>query len=173
MAVTINGTGPITGLTTIDSPTTINGLTIPTTSFGKVLQIVLATDATYRSTTSTSFVDAGLSVTIIPQKSTSKLLLIYSGSGLTVRSSNGNGQGRLGISDSSNNLLSGRQEIGIYTQTSGQLFSSPITCFAFIDAVSTSSQTFKTRYTAVNTGNEINLQNSECTSQLYAIEVSA
>jgi hypothetical protein len=39
---------------------------------GKILQVVRATDSTNRSTTSTSFVDATLSVTISPTKKTAR-----------------------------------------------------------------------------------------------------
>ena len=75
MAVTIDGAGPITGLTSLASPTTLNGLTIPTTGFGKVLQVVSNTYATNISTTSTSFVTTGLTATITPSAATSKIMV--------------------------------------------------------------------------------------------------
>ena len=44
----------------------------------RILQVVRATDSTARSTTSTSFVDANISVTITPTSSSSDVLLIWS-----------------------------------------------------------------------------------------------
>jgi len=43
MAVTINGSGPVTGLTTIASPTTINGLTLPTDSLQPGMVLITPT----------------------------------------------------------------------------------------------------------------------------------
>ncbi len=76
MAVTIDGAGPIAGLTSIASPTTLNGLTIPTTGFGKILQVVQGSTSTSVSTTSTSYVTTGLSAAITPSSASSKVLII-------------------------------------------------------------------------------------------------
>jgi len=73
MAVTIDGAGPLAGATTL------NGLTIPTTGFGKVLQVVTAVYSTTTSTTSTSFVTTGLSGSITPSSATNKILVITIG----------------------------------------------------------------------------------------------
>ena len=43
MAVTISGSGPITGLTTIASPTTINGLTLPSDSLQPAMVLITPT----------------------------------------------------------------------------------------------------------------------------------
>ena len=43
MAVTINGTGPVTGVTTLASPTTINGLTLPTDSLQPGMVLITPT----------------------------------------------------------------------------------------------------------------------------------
>jgi hypothetical protein len=51
------------------------------TGFGKVLQVVNTTSATQRTTTSTSFVDSGLSVSITPSSASSKILIIFSSFG--------------------------------------------------------------------------------------------
>ena len=76
MAVTINGTGPITGLTTIASPTTINGVTLPTTSFGKILQVVSTAKTDTFTTSSSSLVDVtSLSVAITPSSVNNKILV--------------------------------------------------------------------------------------------------
>lgn len=43
MAVTINGSGPVTGVTTLASPTTINGLTLPTDSLQPSMILITPT----------------------------------------------------------------------------------------------------------------------------------
>lgn len=178
MAVAINGSGPITGLTSIDSPTTINGLTIPTTGFGKVLQVVRATDSTQRSTTSTSYVDASLSVTITPQKNDSAVMIIangYSSSSWTTQDAQA---GALRITDSSNNAISGAEEmvlggyeVGRRTTNQAQLDNN-FNVVAYATPATTSAVTYKLRFRMI-TGTGFTLRNSINTAQLYAIEVSA
>jgi hypothetical protein len=48
------------------------------TGFGKVLQVVTATDSTQRQTTSTSFVTGSINVNITPSSTSSKVLILYS-----------------------------------------------------------------------------------------------
>jgi len=72
MAVTIDGAGPLAGATTL------NGLTIPTTGFGKVLQVVTRTTTTQVTSTSSTFVDTGLTATITPSSAASKVLVLVS-----------------------------------------------------------------------------------------------
>lgn len=43
MAVTINGSGPVTGVTTLASPTTINGLTLPSDSLQPAMVLITPT----------------------------------------------------------------------------------------------------------------------------------
>lgn len=79
MPVSISGSGPITGLTSIASPTTLNGLTIPTTGFGKVLQVVYGTTTTeVLNNSSATYADTNLSATITPSTSTSSVLIVVS-----------------------------------------------------------------------------------------------
>jgi len=59
----VNGTIDVTGATL-------------TGSFGKVLQVVMGTSSTSVETTTTSFVDTGLTVTITPSATTSKILIL-------------------------------------------------------------------------------------------------
>ena len=68
MAVTIDGVGEI------------NGVVLPTTSFGKVLQVVTnKTGAINVATTSSSFVTTGVTISITPQVATSKIIIGFTG----------------------------------------------------------------------------------------------
>jgi len=173
MAVTIDGAGPLAGATTL------NGLTIPTTGFGKVLQVVRATNTTSMATTSLSFVDAtGISVTITPQKSTSAILIISTFYGIAFRSSGTGCRATYAITDSSNNTVSGGGEYTLgsyrYTYGSSALHDGPVTLIGYATPATTSAVTYKLRYKANESGNEANVAGSATSvSQLFAIEVSA
>ena len=90
--VAISGNASGTGTLTIAAPNTNSNytLTLPTNtgtlistkSAGTVLQVVSATDATGRSTTSTSFVTASntLSVSITPTSTSSKIFVVANSS---------------------------------------------------------------------------------------------
>jgi hypothetical protein len=130
---------------------------------GKILQIVRATDATDRTTTSTSFVDASISVTITPQKSDSAILLIN-----TFYASSGDAIMTFTITDASNNSISGAQAPALgatYT------FRKYITAIAYSTPATTAATTYKLRFRT--NGNSVNINNASSTGQMYAIEVSA
>jgi hypothetical protein len=140
--------------------------TLLTAEGGKVLQIVRATDTTSRSTTSATSVDAGISVTITPQKSTSAIMLIWS-----FRGNNQAADRSLAtrITDNSNNPISGAEEVATYN-TSGQLVVQQ-TLIAYATPATTSSVTYKGRFSAFN--GSVTIANDIVTGQMYAIEVSA
>ena len=82
MSVTINGSGLASGVTSVPNLATfplgprLDGANMPA---GSVIQVVQATYGTQSSTTSTSFVDTGLTVSITPKFATSKILVLVSG----------------------------------------------------------------------------------------------
>ena len=135
---------------------------------GKILQIVRATDSTNRSTTSTSFVDASISITITPQKSDSALLLIWTAAALHFSTSNFL---LLQIADTSNNPISGAESPAIGSTTTAH-FEAPITLIGYATPATTSAVTYKGRFrvSASGTGR---LVNASATGQLFALEVSA
>ena len=140
-----------------------------------VLQVVRATDSTNRSTTSTGFVDASISVTITPQKSTSAILLIYIGR-FVAFGSNVAQQATIGIFDSSNNAISGAEQItfgGNDLAGGTKSFRTAVTLIGYATPATTSPVTYKTRFLAQAVNITAELQNSSNTGQMYAIEVSA
>ncbi len=93
MAITINGTGSITGLTAgglpdgsvtaadIETSLDLTGktVTLPSGTGGKVLQVVQASKLNTATTTSQdSFVDLGLSASITPTSTSNKVLVLVS-----------------------------------------------------------------------------------------------
>ena len=87
MAITINGSGTITGVSAGGLPDgIITADDLASGVGGKVLQVVQTTYSSTSTTTSTSYVDTGHSATITPSSTTSKILVmaVYSlGSGST------------------------------------------------------------------------------------------
>jgi len=132
---------------------------------GKVLQVVRATDLTNRTTSSTTYVDASISVTITPKKSDSAIMLIWVAS---VDNGSDACQVFLAITDSSNNAISGGQDASLF---SGSRVISQLAFLAYATPATTSATTYKGRFRALNGTGTLN--NAANTGQLFAIEVSA
>jgi hypothetical protein len=134
---------------------------------GKIVQIVRATDSTQRQTTSTSFVDADISVTITPKKVTSAILLVWS----TVAVQLTAGQNTyLQISDSSNNPISGA-EASQLSNSAGNVVARQ-TIIGYATPATTSATTYKGRFRVTGGTGRVN-NAGESTGQLFAIEVAA
>ena len=136
---------------------------------GKVLQVVRATDATQRTTTSTdtSNVDASISVTITPQKSDSAIVVIWSG---VVQTPTGAQYTRLAVTDASNNGLSGAENTLIYDLNTQSLRTSFV-LIGYSTPATTSATTYKGRFST--SSGTATIVNNNSTGQLFAIEVSA
>jgi hypothetical protein len=134
---------------------------------GKVLQVVRATDATTRTTTSATYVDASISVSITPQRSTSNILLIWTA---VVFSATAGTYIRTRIADSSNTGISGAEQTTFGSGTTNT--QGLTTMVGFVAAGSTSVRTYKGRFLAT-AANTVQIINAEQVGQLYAIEVSA
>jgi hypothetical protein len=131
---------------------------------GKILQVIRATDVTDRTTTSTSFVDATISVTITPQKNTSSILLLWSAQKRPANSD----FVFFAITDTSNAVIS-QGYLGSSNQTDMQIATVLV---GWASPATTSATTYKGRFRSGN-GGLATLQNTIHTGQLYAIEVTA
>lgn len=164
MALSLSGNGLITGFD-------------PTASgFGKVLQVVRATDTTDRSTTSTSFVDVtGMSVTITPQKSTSSIIVMATFYGVFSANTTASRSALFQLTDSSNVALSGAQNVDFALVGTGASVSlySPLVLVGYVSPATLSAVTYKMRFKVNATPTSAVVTNSQQTGQLYAIEVSA
>ena len=133
---------------------------------GKILQVVRATDGTNRATSSTSFADASISVSITPTATTSSVLLAWAftatGAADTVF--------RVQITDASNNPISGAESSSFRASTGGILDLST-TQLAYATPATTSSVTYKGRF--LTDAGVVTLLNTTQTGQLFAIEVAA
>ena len=136
---------------------------------GKILQVVRATDSTERTTTSSTVVDANISVTITPTSATSNILLVWS---VHVDSRPGTqATSTLYITDSSNTVLDGTGDVshGLVAATRN-LYRS--TFIAWASPATTSATTYKGRFQA-NSGSTSALLNHLAIGQLFALEIGA
>jgi len=116
---------------------------------GHVVQVVSATYQTQATTTGQSFVDTGLTASITPKSSSSKVFVTVSQAFSFTNTADDQYQGNLVITDGSNNVLFGgtsydqlriKNMIAFHWQTNLQVLHSPNT---------TSSFTYKTRMKSI------------------------
>ena len=178
--IALEGNASGTGTLTIAAPNTSTNrtITLPDATgelalqfgngVGKILQVVRATDSTTRTTTSTSFVDANISVTITPKKNDSAVLLLwvtqvrYASTDFII----------MRIADSSNNAISGAESMSSGDIAASNTAANPSILAGFATPGTTSAVTFKGRF-ASNGGGLASILNATCTGQLYALEVAA
>jgi hypothetical protein len=143
---------------------------------GKVLQVVRATDTTFRTTTSLTYVDVtGMSVTISPQKSTSSIMLIVSAMA-SVAGNVAEQAGDFQITDASNNSLTGSRltiASNDYTKAATSSMNVPLSLIGWDTPATTSAVTYKLRFLARVSGGSCSVFNQLTTGQMFAIEVSA
>lgn len=174
MAITINGSGTISGISTgglpdgsvdadtlaTDSVTSAklksDAITVGDLPSGSVLQVVTA-DVVSSSTTSSSFTDSGTSITVTPVSSTSTLIVSASFSAYQSMTSGILAWGQYAITDSSNTALTntGARLIGheISTSYAGTQYSFPNpSLVGYTSSGSTTSRTYKIRYRAGASG---------------------
>ena len=139
---------------------------------GKILQVVRVTDTVDRATTSTSFVDASLSISITPTSSSSDILLMCVAFCDTRRSSSGNNLSVLQITDSSNVAIDGAEKMQ-FGETAGLVSQFSVTVCGFDSPATTSATTYKLRFKANTAGTTAQIFGAQNTTQLYALEISA
>ena len=145
---------------------------------GKILQITYGFDTSVRNTTSTSYLDANVAVSITPQKSNSVILVVATFIAQMIPvSATTDVWGNVRITDSSNNPLSGSEEgvVGLFrfTYTAGATTWHPMTLVGRSTPASTSQQDYKLRFKSGNANNTLRLRNDTQTARMYALEVSA
>jgi hypothetical protein len=141
---------------------------------GHVLQVVQGTYSTLFSTSSTSFVDTGLSATITPKSASSKVLVIVNQVGFcSASNTTTNNNNYIGnIVRGTTQLISANNQVTVGGQTywsnSLQFLDSPNT---------TSPTTYKTQVMVTNSSNGIFLQwpssSSNHTSVITLMEIAA
>jgi hypothetical protein len=131
----------------VPSATNITTGTLPSAQLpaGSVLQVVAASYTSVASNSTTSFIDTGLTASITPTKSSSKILILVTQCGL--EKSNGNSQNCIDLS-----LFRGATQLastgayGLY-QNSTTVITLPSGSIFYLDSpATTSSTTYKTQF---------------------------
>jgi hypothetical protein len=139
---------------------------------GKVLQVVAGTTSTQVSNSTTTYADTGLTVSITPSSSSSKVLVLVTQNGLQRSSGSSNNAIFL-------KLLRGATDIaqifdtGLYTDTALLLtgFSGSL---SYLDSpATTSSTTYKTQFSNRVASAEVRTQANTTLSSIVAIEIGA
>ena len=153
---------------TIPSGCTLNVAGTPGTGFtGRLIQTVQATDASSLSSSSTSYVDTGLSASITPGSTSNKILVLVS-MGVFGADAAGSGGAAIKLLRDSTDLIvhssMGAHPTITYIYTAG-------TSFSYLDSPSsTSSLTYKTQFKS--NGGENFLTDNGSTATITLLEVS-
>ena len=149
---------------------TVNLAAGATAGFGKILQVVNATDSTQRTTTSTSFVTASntLSVNITPSSTSSKIFIICNTSFGT---DTANAQAEVTLYRDSTNLGTAQGLMSNILITSGTSIRTPGTMTILDSPSSTSEITYQLYCKAAGGTLQLNWNNTK--SSITAFEVGA
>ena len=155
-------------ITTASSGQSIPKAALPT---GSVLQVVQSTYATSTSTTSSSFVDLGLSATITPTSSSSKILAIACLS--CIYKNGANSSVGVNIVRTSTEIVKFSENTLSYTAGTGA--SGVSATMTYLDSpATTSATTYKIQFkNGSATGTNVTINDSNVTSTLTLLEISA
>ena len=155
-----------------------NGLTFnnATTqaSSSKVLQVVNATYSTAVSSTTSTYVDTGLTATITPLFSTSKILVLVNQNGLTKSSGVINADMKLKAVRNSTDIINVAL-YSFYTGTSTDLRGQTLSTTYLDSPATTSATTYKTQFAAAENAGTVSVQNEGAgsVSTITLMEIAA
>jgi len=170
MSIIIDGTGSISGVSS-------TGLSSPQS--GSILQVVQGTSTTETGITSGSATDTGLSVSITPKFSTSKILVLVTQEYLQTAPSGTTLFSAMYVVRNSTTLINGNRSISMgVVGASGttQTVTGSTYTMCYVDSpATTSATTYKTQANVqtVGTGNAIYLQNNASPSYITVMEIAA
>ena len=153
-----------------------NGLTFnnATTqaSAGKVIQVVSATYSTQASTINGTFIDTGLTASITPLFSTSKILVLLNQNGLAKANDNTANDLTIRLYRGAT-LIATPAVYSMYTNSAFTWYGNCATLSLLDSPATTSSTTYKTQFNNSDGGGLVYVQSSSSTSTLTLLEISA
>ena len=170
MPLKINGS--TSGSVTLAAPATGSDvtLTLPTLGFGKVLQVVAATYSTQTQNNTNVLADTGLSATITPSSTSSKILVVVSQIGCSKNENNVDNAIVLKLLRGSTQL-SGLTEFGGYTGTAVRLLGLSYSMTYLDSPNTTSATTYKTQFRNYANATGVLVQDGASVSSITLIEV--
>ena len=188
MTFVVDGTNGLTfNDATTQSSTATNASNISSGTLGKarlptgsVLQVVQGTTTTQTSTTSATLVDTGLTATITPLFSTSKILVLVSQSLAQSNANNTFNSIGLAIVRNSTNVFFSDRALAVRAgvSASGDVISDALIAFNYLDSPSTTSATtYKTQFRVFDSANGTaraqESLNTTSASSITLMEISA
>jgi hypothetical protein len=151
-----------------------NGLTFPNSttqnSGGQVLQVVSAVIQTEVATQSTSFVTTGLSTSITPKFSTSKILVMVTSGSFGV---SGTAEGYWTISRSGTNIGNGNGGFGRAWSNSGTTYIFFPSAITYLDSpATTSSTTYTLQFRQTNSGQYVYVSGGDGKTTITLMEIA-
>lgn len=139
---------------------------------GKVLQVVMGSTSTTSTSSSTTFADTGLTATITPSASTSKVLVLINQNGIE-KSAGAAGNGLvLDFFRGATNL--GEIGAGSLYNNTAQLFTSMNLSIAYLDSpATTSATTYKTQFKNRVASSQVAVQGGNELSTIILLEIGA
>jgi hypothetical protein len=169
MAITIDGTGSISGLSA-------TGISAQPVFAGNILQVVQGSTTTSTAITSTSYTDSTLSASITPSSSSSKVLILVSHSGMVYSNQTATRTGSIQLVRDSTAIHEVIQALGVRggLSTGGDISNSGSISITYLDSpATTSSITYKTQGKISNADSNYTLQISNSASTITLLEVAA
>jgi hypothetical protein len=150
----------------------------PAAPAGAILQVVTAKDTTERSTGSSAYVDANLSLSITPVSATSKIYLSWSYSVVAQRTTTARTwvQAFVALADGDNNLITDNYHIiEPLANVNNHTWAFVAQHSALIDSVDTSARTYKARFGIGGgfTNLTVTLRNNVTPGVLVAMEIAS
>jgi len=163
----------IAGTTVLTLPA-VTGTVLTTTSpkAGNVIQVVQGTTTTSVANSTTTYVDTGLTATITPSSSSSKILIIVNQNGIDKYDGNSGSAMDLKIQKNGSDLITFLNFVG-YTNTNLRLIigSSSIT---YLDSpASSSALTYKTQFRNRANASQVMVQSNDGYSTITLMEIAA
>ena len=144
--------------------------TLPT---GSVIQVVNAKTSTLVINTTNSFADTGLTASITPSSTSSKILVLINQNGITVSADNSANDMSISLFKASTEISLLSKELGYTGSALSQVLSTITT--AYLDSPSTTSATaYKTRFRNTDggaAGGSVRVQNTSCESTITLMEI--
>ena len=161
------------GSLTVDSS---NGITFPNSttqaSGGKVIQVVQATYSTQVTTSSSSYIDTGLTVSITPLFSTSKILVMIVQAECQKPNNTASGAYGLQLVRNSTVITNFGLFLGYNASSSVGGGASNQSCIYLDSPATTSSTTYKTQVVAQNGVTGVFVQGDNSTSTITLMEIA-
>jgi len=155
---------------TVDSSTT-TGLKWAAVSGGKVLQVVQGTDTTETQSSSATFTDQGLSATITPSATTSKILVLCSIAGTYKNVNDAASRIDIRLLRGSTTIITARDMLYTNSALRLQTMNHPI---VYLDSPSTTSATtYKTQFANPAAAGVVGVGNGNTVSTIVLIEIGA